>query len=127
VEQEIMRNSSILLGLMLVILLASPSLAFEGRYRGGGQGYRQDVTIKQRDADSYRVEFVVGTPGCSGYFEGKGRVEGAKLVVRTPADDINGKCTVSILRKGPGLAVTEEDDCNLHGASCEFAGTYHAR
>jgi hypothetical protein len=122
-----MRISSILLLLMVGVLYSSPGLAFEGRYRAGDKTYRQNLTIKKQGADSYHVEFVVGTEGCSGYFEGTGRVQGATLVVgMPPPPDPLERCTVSILRKGSKLEV-KEDDCTMHGASCEFAGTYKKR
>jgi hypothetical protein len=122
-----MRRSLVLLPLMLVVFHASPSLAFEGRYRAGDKSYRQELTIKNQGADSYHVEFVVGTEGCSGYFEGTGRLKGAALAVTMPPPpDPLERCTVSISRKGSGLEVTE-DDCTMHGASCEFAGTYRKR
>jgi hypothetical protein len=121
-------RTAILLLLTLGVLDPSPSLAFEGRYRAGSQGYRQDLTIKRRDADSYNVELGVGTEGCSGYLDGIGRVEGATLVVRSPPPaDPDDKCVVAISRKGVKLDVTE-DNCNYwHGASCEFSGIYKKR
>ena len=122
-----MRKLPILLLLTPGVLHSSPSAAFEGQYRAGSKEYRQELTIKKQAADRYHVELVVGTAGCSGYFEGVGRVEGATLVVKTPpADPDAGKCAVSISRKGAKVDVTEED-CNLHGASCEFAATYRRR
>jgi hypothetical protein len=122
-----MRKSSILLLLTFGVFYPSLSLAFEGRYRAGSQGYRQELTIKKQGADSYNVEFVVGTEGCSGYFDGIGRVEGTTLVVRTPPPaDPDDKCVVFISRKGAKLEVME-DNCSWHGASCEFSGTYKRR
>jgi len=124
-----MRKSVVLLLSTLAVLYSSPGLAFEGRYRGGDKSYRQDLTIKQQGADHYHVEIVVGAEGCAGYFEGIGRVEGAALVARMrmpPPPDPLQRCAVSILRKGSRLEVTE-DDCTMHGASCEFAGTYKKR
>ncbi|MGO8907719.1 MAG: hypothetical protein ACLQDM_00075 [Bradyrhizobium sp.] len=122
-----MRKLAILLLLTVGVFYSSPSPAFEGQYRAGSKEYRQELTIKKQAADSYHVELVVGTEGCSGYFEGVGRVEGATLVVKAPPDDPDGgTCAVSISRKGAKLEVTEED-CNGHGASCEFAATYKRR
>ena len=72
-----MRKSSILLLLTFGVFSTSPSLAFEGDYRS-----RQVLKIKKQ-GDSYTVELVVGTRGCSGSFDGIGKVEGAKLVVKT--------------------------------------------
>ena len=122
-----MRKSSILLLLTFSVFYSSPSLAFEGDYRSGSQAYRQVLKIKKQ-GDSYTVELVVGTRGCSGSFDGIGPVEGAKLVVKTTSkEDANDKCVVSISRKGLKLDV-DEDDCGYwHGASCEFPGTYSKR
>jgi hypothetical protein len=120
-------RACILLLLMPGILHSSPSLAFEGRYRAGWRDYRQELTIKRQDAGRYGVELVVGTEGCSGYFEGIGRVEGATLIARSPPPaDPEDKCVVSISRNGRKLEVSE-DHCTWHGASCEFAGTYNKR
>lgn len=89
-----MRRSSIPLLVTFGVLYSSPSIAFEGQYRGGAQGYRQELEIKKRGADSYNVELVVGTKGCSGAFDGIGRAEGATLAVRTPppADPATDGC-----------------------------------
>jgi hypothetical protein len=123
-----MRKCSILLLLALGVVSSSPSLAFEGRYRGGGGGYDQELIIKKRGVDSYAVELVVGTPGCTGAFDGIGRVEGARLAVRTPPPaDPNDKCVISVSRRGAVLEVTEDRCTDFHGASCEFSGKYKKR
>ncbi len=117
-----------LLLLSFGVFCSSPSLAFEGDYRAGSHAYRQVLKIKKRSTDSYSVELVVGTRGCSGSFDGTGRVEGAMLVVKTSStDNPDDKCVVSISRKGSKLDVTEDDCGYWHGASCEFPGTYSKR
>lgn len=122
-----MRISLVLLLLTLGVFRSSPGLAFEGEYRAGDRSYRQKLVIKRQGDGSYKVEFVVGTEGCSGFFDGLGRLEGGTLIVRSPPPvEPEDKCVVSIVRNGAKLEVTEED-CGWHGASCEFAGTYRRR
>ena len=123
-----MRKLTALLSLAFVALQAGPSLAFEGEYRAGTQRYQQTMTIKKAGADGYSVELVVGARGCTGYFDGVGRVETGRLIAKSPppAEPLD-KCVVSISRKGSKLDVTTED-CNYwHGGSCEFRGLYGKR
>jgi hypothetical protein len=122
-----MRKLAILLLLTLGVVYSSPGLAFEGRYRADARGYDQELIIRRRGAESYNVTLVVRTEGCSGFFEGAGRVEGATLVARPPPIDPNDKCVVSVSRHGAELEVTDDNCASWHGASCEFSGKYRKR
>jgi hypothetical protein len=123
-----MRALSVLLPLTLCLVYSSPSLAFEGRYRAGGGGYNQELTIKKRSAGSYDVVLVVGTEGCSGYFEGIGAIKGAELAATSPPPaDPDDKCVIDVSRHGAALDVTESGCVSFHGASCEFTGRYKKR
>jgi hypothetical protein len=71
-----------------------------------------------------------GTEGCSGYFDGIGRVEGATLAARPPPPppaDPDDSCVISASRYGAALEVREDKCLSWHGASCDFDGKYKKR
>jgi hypothetical protein len=110
--------------------VAAPSLAaeaagFEGKYASHRGGYRQEAEIARAADGTYTVEAVVGAEGCSGLFDGVGRIEGAGLVAHiTEKDDA---CRLVISRTRTGIKIEEDGCTNWHGASCDFNGTLRKR
>ncbi len=114
--------------LALALALAAvpaASFAFEGNWRGGRGNYQQDADITKTADGTWEASLTVGTPGCSGGFDGVGKVEGDALLLRPKepfgADD---KCVMTVKRKGAGLEIEEDGCLAWHGASCEFSGKY---
>ena len=54
-------------------LAAHGAFAFEGRYVAGDKAYRQELEIKKRADGGFDLTAVVGTEGCSGYVDARGR------------------------------------------------------
>jgi len=112
---------------LALTLAATPaaSYGFEGHHVGGRGNYRQDAEITKSADGKYEASLTVGTPGCSGGFDGQGKIEGEALLLspKEPfgADD---KCRITVRRKGAGLDIEEDACLAWHGASCEFSGHY---
>lgn len=109
----------------VIALIAAPSLAvaadFAGKYASHRGGYSQEADITAAAAGTYKVGVYVGIEGCSGAFEGVGRIEGATLVAHlTEKDDA---CRLTISRTSTGITITEDKCGAWHGASCDFNGT----
>jgi len=103
----------------LVVPVLAQSDSFEGQYSAGEPDYQQQMTIQQ-EGEEYRLRLSVKAPGCTGQAEATGTAKGKLLTAKTA----NGACTITALRAGPRLQV-EGDDCEgLHGATCDFDGTY---
>ncbi|WP_144259664.1 hypothetical protein [Methylocystis sp. ATCC 49242] len=110
---------------------ASGAAAFEGRYAGGVKSkatkeYSRSLDIKRRANGDFRVEAVVGTPDCTGVFDGVGAAGGDALAASQKED--NETCTLTIRRTKKGVSVEEDSRClYFHGASCEFSGDYRKK
>jgi hypothetical protein len=110
-------------------LIAAPSLAvaadFEGKYTAHRGGYRQEAEIARAADGTYKVGVYVGIEGCSGAFEGIGKIEGAKLIAHLNEKD--DACRLVISRTRTGVKIEEDGCITWHGASCDFNGTLRKR
>src|SRR6185437_7872623 len=108
----------------VIVFMAAPSLAvaadFAGKYATHRGGYSQEADIKAAADGSYEVGVYVGIEGCSGAFEGVGRIEGARLFAHlTEKDDA---CRLTISRTATGIKIDEDGCTAWHGPSCDFNG-----
>ena len=97
---------------------------FAGKYASHRGGYNQEAEIVAAADSTYKVEVYVGTDGCSGAFDGAGRIEGAALVAHKTDDDA---CRLTISRTATGIKIVEDRCLDWHGASCDFNGALRKR
>ena len=107
---------------LLVMASLAPAQAFEGRYRTSGG----TMTIGPVASGKVTVKIEIGTNNCIGSISAKGQIRGDRIVAS--AADGGDVCHLDIRRRGRGLVVAENGDCNVfHGVSCEFGGNYTPR
>ena len=112
-----------------IALIAAPSLAaaadFAGKYASHRGGYSQEADITAAADGTYKVGVYVGIEGCSGAFEGVGKIEGATLVAHLNEKD--DACRLTISRTATGITIDEDGCFAWHGPSCSFDGTLRKR
>lgn len=103
------------------LVSAAQAADFAGEFTFDRGGYSQEADITKSADGSYKVEAYVGKrSGCSGAFDGTGRLEGADLVARKADDET---CRLTITRTRNGIRIIENNCGPWHGASCDFNGT----
>lgn len=104
----------------VLIALAAPAVAFEGDY-GYEKGNAFGSAKIEKSGGGYVAKFEIGSPGCTGDVETKGRESGGVLTLK--ATD-GGTCDLAVRHSGGGITVKEIGDCDMHGSRCSFSGPY---
>ena len=120
-----MRPSILTFLLCALPLAAAHAADFAGTYTSKRGGYSQEADITAAADGTYKVGVYVGIEGCSGAFEGVGRIDGAKLIAHLIEEDDG--CRLTISRSATGIKIDEDGCFAWHGPSCSFDGTLRKR
>ena len=109
-----------LLTALSLVAFAAAASAFEGSYASGGRDFSRSAKISSNGPGTYRVDLTVTARNCTGELEAYGEVVRGSLVATPPTQD--DPCKVTILRRGTGIVIREQQCLNWHGVSCDFSG-----